>query len=79
MEGARLVEEDQLSRDAAISEAIADDQLLAGSDPVKPPTLASAELTDSDLHDIESSSPPARPVLQRFSARGRRGEQREYW
>jgi hypothetical protein len=35
MEGARLVEEDQLSRDAAISEAIADDQLLAGPDRVQ--------------------------------------------
>jgi hypothetical protein len=37
MEGAPLVEEDQLGRGAAaITDANADDQFLAGSDPVRP-------------------------------------------
>jgi hypothetical protein len=63
--------------DAAISEAIADDQLLAGSDP-KPSTLASIELTDRDLHDIVSSF--LQPGLHWcFRTRGWRRLLREYW
>jgi hypothetical protein len=81
IDGAPLVEEEQLGEgDAAIGDAISEDQLLMARTRRGLTRLRPARSSlDRDLHDIAFACPPARAELRRRCTRDRCREQREYW